>query len=133
MPKIDWKRCRVCGQAFDGAEYVEVEAESSRRVEGIDKPSFVQVITDADEDVARLHLSRQWYCGGWMTTNAACLPCIEMLPAAWRKLFERPSLNDWTPVRRLDSGGESSPSETWLVRKRGTTRHSGSHREGNAE
>jgi hypothetical protein len=119
MPKTDWKACSVCGEAFDGAEYVQVEAESSRRVEGIDKPSFLQVITDADEDVARLHLTRQWYCGGWMKTRAVCLGCISGLPPEWRQLFERPDLSDWTPVRRLDSGDESSGSETWLVRRRG--------------
>ena len=119
MPKCNWTRCEVCGKDFDGAEYVEVVAESSRHMRGdSDKPPFklVQVVTDANEDAVRLYLSRQWYCGGWMTTRAACLDCIAQLPPAWRKLFARPSLDDWTPVRRLDSPDEAKATETWLVR-----------------
>jgi hypothetical protein len=117
MPNCDWKRCAVCGGAFAGAEYLQVIIESSKRIPGT-RPRFLQVVADAEEDVALLYLTRQWYCGGWMKTRAVCLPCVASLPPAWRALFARADLSDWIPVRRLDSGDESSDTETWLVREK---------------
>lgn len=115
MPKVDWKSCDVCGEPFNGAEYLQLEVESSGQVDGL-KPRKMLVSMDVDGDEVRSHLSRNWRCGDWMTTKAVCLPCVNTtLPAEWRPLFRRPSINDWIPIERLDSG--DGPTETWKVRK----------------
>ena len=114
MPKLDWKQCAVCGELFNGAEYLQIEVESSRRVSGL-MPRTVQVVVDAEEDIARLYISRGWYVGGWMKTDAVCVSCVEDLPANWKSVFTRRDLSDWVKVRRLDAGGDEGDTETWLV------------------
>ena len=117
MPKCDWKTCDVCGQPFAGQPYLEVQIESSERVAGTGIRR-VLVAVEATEDTALLRLSRQWYCGGWMTTRAVCTGCVAQLPPAWRHLFRKASLEEWVPIRRLSSGeDESKVTETWLVQQ----------------
>jgi len=114
MPKCDWKSCEVCGTLFNGAEYLQLEIESSRCVPG-PTPRKVQVVVHSEEDLAQLYISRCWYVGGWMTTRAVCISCVEALPPEWRKIFRKADLSDWVPVRRLDKG--DGDTETWLVQR----------------
>ncbi len=116
--------CYVCGRKYEeGEEYLEVAVETSKEpnpeVYGPNTPLKRTWLIPFDATPEQIRMSHfQYQLGSWMRTSWVCLKCLDLLPLEWRQIFAVPSLKEWTPVERLDSGGDDSDTETWKVQRR---------------
>lgn len=115
--KMRVSQCFVCDRFYDTEEkYLQVEVCTSEEMDKPGRASKHLMVLDALPDT---HVAAPGFrLSGWMRTSWVCLPCVGTLPPAWQALFQRPSLEEFEVLGRLDDGtGDARVDKVKRVRK----------------